>query len=66
VPDDEQTPHQHRWTRYEDPETGVWNHWCVDGDTEHHDEPCADAASQAGDHEHDAGDQETWPVLRPL
>lgn len=54
----------HRWARYEDPETGAWNHWCVDGDTEHHDEPCADAANRVGAHETDAGGPETWTVIK--
>lgn len=45
--------HEHRWMRYADPETEEANHWCIDGDTGHHAEPCVDAEKRAGDH---AGD----------
>lgn len=58
--DDTITPH--RWMRYVDPETGKANHWCIDGDTAHHPEPCEDAANRTGDHESDlAGAAEAWP-----
>lgn len=47
------------------PSTGPANHWCADGDTSHHPEPCDDAANRTGDHATDAedGGQETWPAL---
>lgn len=52
----------HRWMRHADPETGEANHWCIDGDTGHHPEPCEDAAYRTGEH---AGDPEnaaeSWP-----
>jgi hypothetical protein len=54
--------HAHRWLRWTDPDTGVTNHWCVDGDTEHHNEPCADAAAGTGDHEADATTVDDMPV----
>ena len=44
----------HRWIRYgeTDPETGedvgTWNHWCVDGDTDHHIEPCDEHPDVSG------------------
>lgn len=47
--------HAHRWTRFQDPVTKAWNHWCVDGDTEHHDEPCE---------EHPAEVVADWHVTR--
>lgn len=57
----------HRWTRYTDPDTGETNHWCVDGcPNEHHPEPCADAATGAGDHADDVDPIEEWPVFEPL
>jgi hypothetical protein len=40
----------HRWMRHVDPDTGEANHWCIDGDTGHHAEPCADAEKRTGDH----------------
>lgn len=55
--------HVHRWMRYIDPVTHDGNHWCIDGDTTHHPEPCADVEAHTGDHVNDAGGQETWPVL---
>lgn len=47
----ESVEHEHRWLRYQDEATGKWNHWCIDGDTGHHPEPCPDAESGTGDHE---------------
>lgn len=61
--------HVHRWMRYgpTDPEAGAeigdWNHWCADGDTDHHDEPCADAASHEGEHANDVTAQDAWPKV---
>lgn len=43
----------HRWVRFRDEETGAVNHWCADGDTSHHDEPCTDAEARIGDHADD-------------
>lgn len=54
--------HQHRWMRYQDPVTDAWNHWCIDGDTEHHDEPCQDAADHTGDHAEDVPTAGDWPT----
>lgn len=56
----------HRWIRHIDPETGEANHWCVDGDTEHHDEPCADAEAHAGDHADDVSTVDDWPLYEPI
>jgi hypothetical protein len=50
----------HRWMRHVDPETGEANHWCIDGDTEHHAEPCPDAQERLGDHAGDPADA-VWP-----
>jgi hypothetical protein len=57
--------HVHRWMRYHDTVTGVTNHWCIDGDTAHHDEPCADevADPRTGDHATDVTSQSDWPTL---
>jgi hypothetical protein len=46
----------HRWMRHVDPDTGKANHWCIDGDTGHHAEPCADAEKRTGDHADDPVD----------
>lgn len=54
--------HEHRWLRHQDPETGARNHWCIDGDTEHHGEPCADADHRAGEHANDSAGLDVWPV----
>jgi hypothetical protein len=56
--------HVHRWLRYEDEVTHAWNHWCVDGDSAHHDEPCADAEPRTGEHVDDTTTQDQWPILR--
>jgi hypothetical protein len=55
--------HVHRWMRYIDPVSHDGNHWCIDGDTDHHPEPCADADAHTGDHTNDVTGLETWPVL---
>lgn len=53
--------HVHRWMRW-DPTGGDANHWCVDGDTPHHLEPCADVEPKTGDHVNDVTPIEDWPV----
>lgn len=57
--------HVHRWMRYVDPVTHDGNHWCIDGDTTHHPEPCADevADPRAGDHANDVTSQSDWPTI---
>jgi hypothetical protein len=54
---------EHRWTRHADPDGRV-NHFCVDGDTEHHDEPCEAAVNLTGEHENDPPGvkPESWPL----
>jgi hypothetical protein len=61
---EESVDHQHRWLRYQDEATKAWNHWCIDGDTQHHDEPCADADHRAGDHANDASSIADWDVFQ--
>jgi hypothetical protein len=56
--------HVHRWLRYEDEDTHTWSHWCVDGDSAHHDEPCADVEPRTGEHADDTTTQDQWPILR--
>lgn len=58
--------HVHRWMRHTDLDTGESNHWCVDGDTVHHPEPCQDAADRAGAHANDRAGQDAWPASDPL
>ena len=55
--------HVHRWMRYVPAGGGTANHWCIDGDTIHHPEPCADADAKTGEHANDVTDQGDWPVL---
>jgi hypothetical protein len=51
--------------RYVDPVTHDGNHWCIDGDSTHHPEPCADevADPRAGDHANDVTSQSDWPTI---
>jgi hypothetical protein len=62
------TKHEHHhWTRRTDPDTGVTNHWCITGDSAHHDEPCADAAGRTGEHATDPpGTVDDWPFIAAL
>lgn len=55
--------HEHRWIRW-NPGGDDANHWCIDGDTEHHPEPCADAEAHAGDHADDTSTVDDWEVFR--
>lgn len=48
--------------RFTDPETKKVNHWCVDGDTGHHDEPCKAAEDRTGEHAADTTWPDDWPM----
>jgi hypothetical protein len=61
INEDEHATH-HRWTRFTDTATRKTNHWCIDGDTGHHDEPCKDAEARTGDHATDTIGPDEWPT----
>lgn len=56
----------HRWIRATDSKSEDSQHWCIDGDTDHHDEPCTDAEAHRGDHADDVSTVDDWPVYEPL